>query len=181
MNRKDLLEAIELYKNSKWCSENDIELAHQFVDFIKKNDRCFQRELSHGHLTASCWLWNFDQSACLFTHHKKLNKWLQLGGHADGHTNLLEVAIKEAQEESGLLEIEALSPQIFDLSLHQIPANRFESAHLHYDVRYLLQVKVDRPFIVSSESFNLKWIKPEEFEKLDLDSSILKMQQKILL
>ncbi len=181
MHRKEVIEAINLYKSTKWCSEEEIFIANQFITFVKENDRCFLRELTFGHLTASCWLWNFDQSACLFTHHRKLNKWLQLGGHADGHPNLLEVAIKEAQEESGIKEIEAISPQIFDLSIHEIPARSQEKAHLHYDVRYLLKIRKEAPLIISSESLDLRWIKPEDFSVYDLDPSILKMQEKLSL
>lgn len=179
MHRKALIESILFYKSTKWCSQQDLVIADQFIEFIKNHDRCFQRELESGHLTASCWLWNPEQDACLFTHHKKLQKWLQLGGHADGHTNLLEVAIGEAKEESGLDKITPISEHIFDLSIHSIPENPFEKAHLHFDVRYLLQAEVDEPLKISDESIDLRWVKLLDFDQYDLDASILKMLKKL--
>lgn len=177
MHRNELLNQIHLYKKSKWCLDEDIGVANLFIQFITNNDRCFDRELGPGHLTASCWLWNSDQSAALFTLHKKLKCWLQLGGHADGHPNLLEVALKEAKEESGLDEIEVISPEIFDLSIHRIPANPKEKAHFHYDVRYLLIAK-NQSIQMSDESLDLRWIEPSQFKNYKLDDSILKMFKK---
>ena len=58
----------------------------------------------------------------LMTHHRKLNMWLQLGGHADGMEDLISVAIREAKEESGFNEFVLLSDRIFDLDIHQFPA-----------------------------------------------------------
>lgn len=181
MYRKQLLDSILIYKSSKWCSKEDLSIADQFIHFITNHKDCFERSCQPGHLTASCWLWNPDESACLFTFHKKLKKWLQLGGHADGHSNLLEVALKEAREESGIEEIIALSTDIFDLSIHFIPENPFENSHLHYDVRYLLKLKKETPLKMSLESLDLRWIKPIDFPQYNLDRSILKMEEKLLI
>lgn len=179
MHRQQILNLLENYQKSKWFQECEKSLTKEFIHFINSNSRCFERSLKTGHLTASCWLWNYDQTACLFTHHKKLNKWLQLGGHADGDSDLLKVALKEAVEESGIAQIEVVDPQIFDLSIHQIPENAKESAHLHYDVRFILKVAQNLPFTISDESNDLKWIGVEEMTSAYLDPSILKMRNKI--
>ena len=178
MHRKLLLKSLEQYQTSPWCDPHDLE-ALKFIEFVKENKDCFQREFSTAHLTASSWIWNEDESKALFTLHKKLGIWVQLGGHADGHPNLLEVAIKEAQEESGVLEVEPITQEIFDLSIHQIPKTPKEEAHLHYDVRYLLKIKKTSPLVMSSESLDLRWISPEDFTKYNFDASILKMQKKL--
>src|ERR1700733_5181088 len=78
----------------------------QFLNEYPHN--AFERSLDVGHITASCWLVNKDNTHALLTHHKKLDRWFQLGGHCDGDTDALGVAIKEAQEESGIMGIEPI-------------------------------------------------------------------------
>lgn len=180
MHREKLLDSIQAFKKSKWCSEIEQGIADRFIAFISQNKDCFLRELEQGHLTASCWLWNEDESACLFTLHKKLKKWLQLGGHADGEYCLLKVSLKEAKEESGIETIIPLSNEIFDLHIHEVPESAKEKAHLHYDVRYVLKIEKETPLTVSDESIDLKWIHLKDFENYELDDSILKMRKKIL-
>jgi 8-oxo-dGTP pyrophosphatase MutT (NUDIX family) len=91
-------------------------------------------------------------------HHTKLDKWFQLGGHCDGHSDVLAVAIKEAQEESGIVGIEPVSNKIFDIDIHLIPANPKEKEHYHYDVRFLLHVISNEEVVQNNESKELRWI-----------------------
>lgn len=180
MHRKHILNSLDQFQHSNWYDDEDEKVIQQFYYFIKNHPSCFDRSLDVGHLTASCWLWNLEQDACLFTLHKKLKRWLQLGGHADGHTNLLEVALKEALEESGIENISAVSKEIFDISIHEIPAYKTEQAHLHYDVRYILKVNDNSLFKISSESEDLKWIKLDQFDQYKFDPSILRMKNKLV-
>ena len=75
----------------------------------------------------------------LLHHHRRLDRWLQLGGHDEGEHDPLATALREAREESGLLDLRPLSTAILDIDVHAIPAGRSEPAHLHHDVRYALQ------------------------------------------
>ena len=84
----------------------------RFIDFVESHDDCFERLLQVGHVTASAWVLNPDASKTLLTHHRKLNKWLQLGGHADGDTNVLNVATREVMEESGISLAQAPVPAL---------------------------------------------------------------------
>ncbi len=179
MHRNLLLSQLNTYRTSPTLLDPEDLTITQFENFIQKNPLCFERTLEEGHLTASCWLWNKERTACLFTLHKKLKKWLQLGGHADGDSDLLQVALKEAKEESGIEALEVLSEEIFDLSIHEIPTNSKEKAHLHYDVRFLLRATTNTPFVISSESDDLKWIRLDDFNQYELDPSILRMRTKI--
>ena len=138
----------------------------------------FERSLDVGHITASSWLVNKDGSQALLTHHKKLDKWLQLGGHCDGNTNVLAVAIKEAQEESGILGIKAIQSDIFDISVHLIPENKKEKAHYHYDIRFLLGVVTDEHVVVSDESHDLAWISKDRYCLPTNEISVIRMFDK---
>ena len=128
------------------------------IEFLNQYPNAFERSLEIGHITASAWLVNKDNTKALLMHHKKLNIWVQLGGHCDGDTNPLAVAIKEAQEESGIVNIAPVQSVIFDIDVHLIPENKKVKAHYHYDIRFLLQVMGDEDFIQNEESNALAWI-----------------------
>ncbi len=151
---------------------------------------CFERTLLVGHVTASAWILDPTRTKVLLTHHKKLGKWLQLGGHTDGDANVLHVALREAHEESGIdaEAIQPLSDAIFDLDIHPIPARThtnkdgsysYEPEHFHYDVRFLLQAATTE-FIISEESLNLSWIDVDKLHTLTDDDSVMRMKEKWL-
>ena len=154
MKRSKILELLQAYIPSPAEVLNKKEM----ITFIENNQDCFERSLAAGHLTASAWLLNKDTSQVLLTHHTKLNMWLQLGGHCDGDPDILGVAIKEAQEESGITQIYPVSEDIFDIDIHLIPAYKQDTAHYHYDVRFLLQVTSDEKIRMSKESKELRWV-----------------------
>ena len=111
------------------------------------------------------------------THHRKLGRWLQPGGHADGEADIANVALREAMEESGINDISALSDQIFDIDIHEIPARGKEPAHFHYDCRFLLQATHD-DYVVSEESYDLRWIGAHEIPSFTDEASVLRMLRK---
>ena len=116
----------------------------------------FVRDRFAGHFTASCWLVNAAGTDVLLTHHRKLQRWLQLGGHADGETDLRIAALAEASEESGLSDL-VVEGGIFDLDRHTIPARGSEPEHDHYDVRFVIRALGDTTPVVSEESLDLAW------------------------
>jgi 8-oxo-dGTP pyrophosphatase MutT (NUDIX family) len=128
----------------------------RFHDWLGGQPRPFHRETQAGHFTGSAWLVSADGERVLLMHHRKLQRWLQLGGHADGDAELPNVALREAQEESGLADLEVL-PEIFDVDLHVIPARRDEPEHWHYDVRYVVVARGSEVFTVNEESLDLAW------------------------
>ncbi|GIS73179.1 MAG: hypothetical protein CM1200mP10_27560 [Candidatus Neomarinimicrobiota bacterium] len=75
---------------------------HDMLKFLDEETGYFLRNNYNGHFTGSAWIISPDKSYILMTHHKKLGKWIQLGGHADGESDLLKVALREATEESGI-------------------------------------------------------------------------------
>lgn len=127
-----------------------------FIDLLQTHPLAFERADPHGHFTGSAWLVSADGRRVLLTHHRKLGRWLQLGGHADGDMDLARVALREAQEESGLDALVG-ETDIFDLDRHRIPARAGEPEHWHYDVRYVVHARGSEVFAVSAESHALAW------------------------
>lgn len=174
MHRKAVQELLRQYLTHY---PND-QQALTIKDFILHHENCFERANEVGHMTASAWLLNPSGDQVLMTHHKKLNKWLQLGGHADGESDLKKVAWQEATEESGIKNIKFLDPFVFDADVHLIPENPKEKAHFHYDLRFVLQTEDNTAFQISAESHDLRWFTYEEIQKNIEEESILRMARK---
>ena len=147
-------------------------------DFVSLYPHCFDRTLLIGHITGSAWVMDESGQRVLLTHHKKLNKWLQLGGHADGNADVWAVALREAQEESGLKTLRPLSKDIFDLDIHPIPERSGEPAHLHYDIRFAFRASGQEPLVISDESNELSWIPLEDLENYSQEPALLRMREK---
>ncbi|HJU40474.1 MAG TPA: NUDIX hydrolase [Tahibacter sp.] len=128
----------------------------EFREFVTRHADAAQRELATGHLTGAAWLVSADGARVLLTHHRKLERWLQLGGHADGDVDLARVALREAEEESGLTDL-VVEPVMFDLDRHFIPDRRETPGHWHYDVRYVVRCTGSETFSISDESLDLAW------------------------
>ena len=155
---------------------------NDMLKFLNEETGYFLRNNYNGHFTGSAWIVSPDKSSILMTHHKKLGKWLQLGGHADGESDLLKVALREATEESGIQQFKVLSEEIFDLDIHGIPQNNSELGHLHYDVRFLIEADpTGEAVIISDESHDVTWIPLADVVKLNPEVSIQRMIKKTLI
>ena len=169
---------IQLLKTYRPINPADQAQADRLHVFVESNENCFERSNLAGHVTGSAWLVDLTGTEVLLTHHKKLGRWLQLGGHCDGKSDVLAVAQREAEEESGLKNIDVLSYEIFDLDVHLIPARGVEPEHFHYDVRFALQARGSNDFIVSKESNQLAWVVIDRLENISKEPSLLRMKQK---
>jgi len=139
----------------RWPAE--AETIQAFEQLLDDPADPFVRERLAGHFTGSAWLVDRAGGRVLLTHHRKLGRWLQLGGHADGERDLAQVALKEAQEESGLPGLRLDEAEPFDLDRHWIPARGEVAGHWHYDVRYVVRAGEEEAFVVSEESLALAW------------------------
>ncbi len=175
MHRQSILNQLRVY-GSRFPEE--AQTISTFETFINQNADCFERRNKSGHLTGSAWIVNKSYTRVVLVLHGKLNVWIQPGGHADGNSDLIAVAQMEAHEETGLTSLKLLSNNIFDISIHQIPAFGIEPEHHHYDIRYLFKSDLNEPLICSSESHSLSWVKLDEIEQNNSSESILRMVAK---
>ncbi len=177
MHRQSLLLLLEDYRIRH---PDEFECVERFMRFVETHPACLERSLSSGHVTASAWLVNQAGTHVLLTHHRKLDLWVQLGGHADGNPDLLAVALEEAREESGLDDLAPVREPIFDVAIHRVPARGAEPAHDHYDIRFALRTSGSEAYTVGRESHDLAWIDIRCLEDLTREGSMLKMARKWL-
>ena len=176
-HRNKLLDLLNKYEV---CSAEDEVAKSKIIDFVKNNKNCFSRENLAGHITGSAWLVGPDKTSVLLTHHKKIGRWLQLGGHADGETDILEVAKKEALEESGINSIYTDKKDIFDLDVHLIEQHKEVLPHYHYDIKFLFYAR-NFEYKISTESNALKWVDILEVKNdLTYCNNLRKMADKYL-
>jgi 8-oxo-dGTP pyrophosphatase MutT (NUDIX family) len=176
MHRQPILSALDRYASHHPSERNVVA---RFVTFVESEPRCFERDSWRGHVTGSAWLVDRSGARVLLTHHRKLGRWLQLGGHSDGDPDSFAVARREATEESGLV-VEPIGDDIFDVDIHPIPARGADPEHAHFDVRYALRVVGSEAFRASDESHALEWVSIPEIARYTDEPSMLRMADKWL-
>lgn len=185
MSRHALIAMLDAYESIFPGEEEIIDRVRQLV--VGHAD-CFERTCRPGHITASAWILSADRRRVLLTHHRRLDRWLQLGGHADGQWDPVDVALREAMEESGLsaLYVVRIDGQLLplDVDVHEIPprfdaeGHLIEDAHYHHDIRFLLLSEGDEPPQVSDESHDVRWFTPGELLRVTTEESVLRMLRK---
>jgi 8-oxo-dGTP pyrophosphatase MutT (NUDIX family) len=180
MHRQPLLKMLKLYAE-RYPDEADV--ARRIERLVADHADCFERTCRRGHITGSAWVLSHDRQRCLLVHHGKLNRWLQPGGHADGQTDVAQAALREAQEETGLVDLQ-LTDEPLDIDVHRIPArldrdgNQTEDAHEHHDIRFLFIAAPGQPLVLSDESHEVRWFSRDELLRVTDEESVLRMLRK---
>jgi 8-oxo-dGTP pyrophosphatase MutT (NUDIX family) len=192
MDRAGLLQALERYVARYRDEQATVDRVRALLESGRS---CFSRDcFDPGHLTASAWIVSREHRSVLLTHHRKLDRWLQLGGHADGETDLRAVALREAREESGMDDFRVLrlsddnadgdgrghgGGMILDVDVHVIPAHGDEPRHEHHDIRFLLETSESIPIRRQrSESKAMGWFRGEALESILEEESLARMARK---
>lgn len=175
----DKHELVSLLKNYAADTEEERSFIPRFLSLLE-HPEAFLRTHLPGHITGSAWIVDGSRKYVLLTHHAKLNKWLQPGGHADGDENVLNVAKREANEETGLQNLILIQKEIFDVDIHTIPKRKDFPEHLHYDIRFIFQANMNDKLLITDESNELAWVHMSRLPELtDNNSSILRMADKV--
>ena len=164
MTREDSIRQIENYPPFNEQEEKDKAL---ILGWIRNNENAFSRENTVAHITASAWVVNKDRSKVLMVYHNIYNSWSWLGGHADGETDLLSVAIREVKEEAGISNVRPVSEEIFSLESLTVDGHvkkgNYVSSHLHLNITYLLEADSEEQVSVKAdENSGVMWFSLED-------------------
>lgn len=158
------------------ADEEEARDRDEILRFVLRHEHPFDRAIPEGHLTGSAITVSADGSAVLLLHHRKLDRWLQPGGHGDpGETHGEEVARREALEESGIrgLELHPGAPRPLDVDVHDIPARGPEPAHQHLDLRYLFVAPAGAAVAPDlAELHEIRWVPWDEVDRLGPDHGL---------
>ncbi len=159
--RRALHAALAAHPPADAAEARDVE---RVMALLETSRRAFDR--SHfmpGHVTGSAFVVDALSGRVLLHHHRRLNRWLQLGGHDDGERDALQTALREGREESGLTDLAPLDGRILDVDVHVIPAGRGEPEHEHHDVRYAIVTHAPASLTMdAAESKALAWLTLDE-------------------
>lgn len=161
---KELIRQIEEYQPYDEKEKEDKEV---ILKFIKANDNVLVRDNKIAHMTASAWITNKSRTKILMIHHNIYNSWAWVGGHADGDSNMLNVAKKEVGEETGITNLKLLKNEIFGLNIvtveSHIKRGKRVNAHLHFDIEYLFEADDNEILsIKEDENSGVEWINIDE-------------------
>ena len=164
MNRFELISQIKKYKAFNEQEEKDKIL---ILDWIRNNKNAFLRENTVAHMTASAWVVNKERNRVLMVYHNIYNSWSWLGGHADGETDLLSVAVREVKVEAGISNVHPVSEEIFSMESLTVDGHvkkgKYVSSHLHFNITYLLEADPEEAVsIKADENSGVAWFSPEE-------------------
>ena len=169
----DLTDSLSVHRPADAREAADLR---RIVEFVARHPDPFDRRIREGHLTGSAIVVSTDGGRILLLRHRKLQRWLQPGGHADpGEKTGETVALREAVEETGIagLALHPGAPRPLDVDVHDIPARGDEPAHLHLDLCYLVLAPAEAALVRSPmESDDLRWFGWDELAELDLDPGL---------
>jgi 8-oxo-dGTP pyrophosphatase MutT (NUDIX family) len=174
----DLLTQLARYRPA-----DPAEARHQeaIVDLLATSPEAFSRaNYAPGHVTASCFIVDERGSALLLHHHRRLGRWLQMGGHVEADEPPAAAALREGSEESGLRDLAFLVDGIFDLDVHAIPAAKGEPEHRHFDVRYVARTATPEAVVIDrAESNDVAWVPLDRAEAMMNEAASSRVIRKI--
>lgn len=162
----ELREKIEKYVPYNEQEEKDKNTILKYMDAFEDT---LTRNNEFGHFTASAWVVNKERTKVLLIYHNIYKSWAWTGGHADGESDLLQTAIREVKEETGVENVKVLDDDIFSLEIvcvnGHVKRGKYVSSHVHLNLTYLLEVDENEKLrIKEDENSGVKWVPIDEIE-----------------
>ena len=160
----NLIEQIEAYRP---CCEQEERDKAVILAFLAAHEDAFLRTNLVAHMTASAWVVNPVRDRVLMVYHRLYDSWAWTGGHADGETDLLSVALRECREETGVQHVRPVSAEIYSLEILTVEGHekrgQYVPSHLHLNLTYLLEAdERDSLQICAAENSGVRWFSLQE-------------------
>lgn len=178
------------YQEAIWRFDPETEQERadqqQILAFLRRDgDAILHRENRAAHLTASALVLNASRTKTLLVFHHQFQSWSWVGGHADGDRDLLQTAMREAREETGLEHCEPLKETIQSLDILPVwghwKRGEYLPAHLHLNAAYLLTAGETQPLRVKpDENSGVRWVSIRQLESYVTEAPMLPVYEKLL-
>ena len=176
-----LVELVEMLEAYEPPDEEALARRDMLAMARRPGDVFSRYEYDPGHFTASGFVLSPDGGSLLMIHHRRLDRWLQPGGHIDPTgERVIEASMREIEEETGVAGLTQIADGIFDLDVHEVPAAKGEPAHLHLDVRFLF-ASADTDLVPADEVHDAAWVPLDEVADITGDRSVLRAVEKLTL
>lgn len=172
-------------------NEQEVEDKQIMLKYINTYSNILNRENKFAHFTASTWAVNKERTKVLMVYHNIYKSWTWVGGHADGEENLLNVAIRELKEETGVINVSVIENDIFSLEVlcvdGHVKRGKYVPSHIHLNLTYLLEVDESEILkIKEDENTGVKWVniedvKTESTENWIIENVYKKLNEKLML
>lgn len=177
-----LRKEIEDYKPYNEQEEQDKKVMLKYIDAF---DDVLTRQNEFAHFTASSWVVNKDRTKVLMIYHNIYKSWAWTGGHSDGDSNLLNVAMREVKEETGVETVKPITEDIFSLEIicvnGHVKRGKYVSSHVHLNVTYLLEADESESLkIKEDENSGVRWVDIDKAIDLSTEAWMKKIYKKLI-
>ncbi len=167
------------------CNEQEQKDKETMLKFINSFEDVLTRENEFGHFTSSAWVVNKEKTKVLMIYHNIYDSWTWTGGHADGEDDLLNVAIREVCEETGIKNVNPVVEDVFSLEIicvnGHVKREKYVSSHLHMNLTFLLEADENETlYVKEDENSGVKWVDINEAVSISKEPWIKVIYQKII-
>lgn len=169
-----LIEDINRYQ-AEFGQDDEVR---QILAFMAEADNLFGRDSQGGHITCGAWILDPSLSKVILVRHRRLDRWIQPGGHIEIGETPFAGALREAEEETGIEDLVPWKNKLFNLSVHLFPQGKDGPAHFHYDFRYLFIATGSSRIQATDETDGVVWVPLSRIADYTDEATILEMAEK---
>lgn len=179
------MKIIEQITKYNACNEQEQKDKETMLKFINSFEDVLTRDNEFGHFTSSAWVVNKEKTKVLMIYHNIYDSWTWTGGHADGEDDLLNVAIREVCEETGIKNVVPVVEDVFSLEIicvnGHVKREKYVSSHLHMNLTFLLEADENETlYVKEDENSGVKWVDINEAVSISKEPWIKVIYQKII-
>lgn len=176
------IEEIKQYIPTDEQEENDKRL---MLEYIRLFDTILTRECEIAHFSSSGFVVNKKRDKVLMIYHNIYQSWAWTGGHADGQEDLLQVAIREVKEETGVQQVTPIQDTMISLEIlpvwGHIKRGKYVPTHQHLNVTYLLEVDEEETLAIKEdENSGVKWIPMNQIKEYSTEENMYFVYDKLI-